>query len=311
MNSQPQFDVLVIGDLFVDLVMSGFTTWPNPGEEAFAERFCREIGGGAAITACGLAKLGSKVDVLGSVGAEDGQWMLERLAACGVATRWVHLSQHQPTAVTVSVSGPRERAFLTYMGANGELPELLRAAATQDRFSHVCHVHLACAPDPTSLSILIEEITRKGCSVSVDAGWHPEWLSNPRVIEALRHVDIFFPNLREASRMTQETDPRRILEVFRTTGFRTVAMKLGVQGAALLSDGSVLFQEPYSVKSVDTTGAGDCFNAGFLSGWLCGDPPQTCLRAGVACGSLSTRSLGGIKGFPSREELDTTICTAK
>ncbi len=77
-------DVLVAGDLFLDLVMSGFESWPLPGEEAFARKFHKEVGGGAAITACGLSKLGLRAGILGSVGKEDGQWMLDQLRARGV-----------------------------------------------------------------------------------------------------------------------------------------------------------------------------------------------------------------------------------
>jgi sugar/nucleoside kinase (ribokinase family) len=311
MKGARQLDVLVIGDLFVELVMSGFPSWPNPGEEAFAERFCREVGGGAAITSCGLAKLGAKVGIFGSVGEEDGRWVLERLAAHGVATSSIHLNHNEPTALTVSVSGPSERAYLTYMGANRGLTGLLQPAALAGELSLARHVHLACAPDPSVVIVLFKTLVGKGSSLSVDIGWHPHWLSDARCREALRSVDIFFPNEREASHMTGETEPRRMLEALRRAGLRTVALKLGAEGAALLWDGKIMFQKSSPVETVDTTGAGDCFDAGFLSAWLEGDGPEKCLRAGTVCGALSTRALGGISGFPSRDELESTICTAK
>ncbi|HWZ25351.1 MAG TPA: carbohydrate kinase family protein, partial [Verrucomicrobiae bacterium] len=111
----------------------------------------------------------------------------------------------------------------------------------------------------------------------------------------------------EAALMTGETDPRLILQHFGKMGVRTVALKLGPAGGALLSDGTITFCEPIMIQSLDTTGAGDCFDAGFLYAWLRGDNPQNCLKAGTICGALSTRCLGGIDGFPTVAELDAQL----
>jgi ribokinase len=308
MSAPRPLDVMVVGDLFAELVMSGFASWPaRAGEELFAERFCREIGGGAAITACGLAKLGAKVGVVGVVGETDGQWLIDRLETRGVNTSAIQRSSREPTAVTVSISSATDRTFLTYMGANRELPATLQQIASHGEFAKARHVHLAFAPEPAEAGNLFMELVALGCTLSVDVGWHPEWLSNTGSREALRNVNIFFPNEREAALMTGETEPRRILQAFKKMGLRTVALKLGQAGAGLLCDGTITFCEPITVQSVDTTGAGDCFDAGFLYAWLRGDKPQNCLKAGTVCGALSTRCLGGIAGFPTIAEMDAQI----
>ena len=90
-------------------------------------------------------------------------------------------------------------------------------------------------------------------------------------------------------------------------GVRNVALKLGERGAALLWDGEIFHCPPHKVKAVDTTGAGDCFDAGFICGWLHGLEPDRCLRVGAICGALSTRGLGGIASFPSKEELEREL----
>ena len=308
MSAPRPLDVMVVGDLFAELVMSGFSSWPGrAGEELFAERFCRESGGGAAITACGLAKLGGKVGVVGVVGETDGQWLIDRLETRGVNTSAIQRSSREPTAVTVSISSATDRTFLTYMGANRELPAMLREVASRGVFAKVRHVHLAFAPEPAEAGNIFKELIAQGCTLSVDIGWHPEWLSDRHSREALRSVNIFFPNEREAALMTGETEPRRILQAFKKMGLRTVALKLGQAGAGLLCDGTITFCEPITVHSVDTTGAGDCFDAGFLYAWLRGDEPQNCLKAGTICGALSTRCLGGIAGFPTVAEMDAQI----
>jgi sugar/nucleoside kinase (ribokinase family) len=310
-TAERRLDVLVAGDLFLDLVMTGFAFWPGPGEESFAKEFHKEVGGGAAITACCLSKLGLRTLVLGAVGRSDGQWMLDELRLHGVDTSAICMTEAEPTGFTVSVSNARDRSLFTYGGANRELAALMERLADLANETQVRHIHLAHALDPSRAKAAFEAIRDRGCTVSVDVGWHPNWLTDPEATAALKLVDIFFPNEREASRMTGETEKRLILEAFQRMGFRQVALKLGAAGAALLWNGEMMFQESSPIDPVDTTGAGDCFDAGFLYAWLRGLGPKQCLQAGAACGELSVRALGGVAGVPSREELDSILCPVK
>src|SRR5215472_7394095 len=132
-------DIIVAGDLFVDLIMSGFSSWPQVGAEAFAKSLHREVGGGAAISACGLAKLGMKTSVLGVIG-RDGEWIADRLTNFGVDVSHVCIDAIEPTAITVAISTEHERTFLTYRGANLRFLEVLAAFTG---FAKARHVHLA------------------------------------------------------------------------------------------------------------------------------------------------------------------------
>jgi sugar/nucleoside kinase (ribokinase family) len=311
MKSQRSFEVLVAGDLFLDLVMSGFESWPNPGEESFAKEFHKEVGGGAAITACCLSKLGVDTGVLGVVGKSDGQWMLDELRLRGVDVSAIRVTETEPTAFAVAVSSAKDRAFFTYGGANRELVALMKDLPALARQASVRHIHLAHAINPADAKALFQTIRDQGRSLSLDVGWHPEWFSNPQAIASLSLVDIFFPNEREAAEITRENGPHRMLEAFRRMGLPRVALKLGAEGAALLWNGEIIFQKPAPVDAVDTTGAGDCFDAGFLYAYLRAMEPRQCLRAGTACGELSVRALGGVAAVPSKEELESILCTVK
>jgi ribokinase len=311
MTAESRLDVLVAGDLFVDLAMSGFESWPKLGEESFAKKFHKEVGGGAAITACALSKLGLRTGVLGVIGKEVGQWMLGELRRRGVETSWIHSTTAEPAAFTVSVSSTLDRAFLTYSGANRKLSRVLGRLVDIGEQNRVRHIHLGHNVDLLQAKTLFQAILDRGWSLTLDVAWHPEWFADPRAADALKMVDIFFPNEREASEITRETDARRMLEAFQRMGLRRVALKLGAEGAALLWDGEVTFQKPGPTTVVDMTGAGDCFDAGFLYGWLRGMQPSLCLRAGAACGTLSVRAMGGIEGVPSREDLEAILCIAR
>ncbi len=300
---KPHPGVVVAGELFIDLILSGCSEWPQPGKEIFAKNFRREIGGGTAITACGLAKLGLDVALLGVVGNDWGEWMIEELRRRNVETEWVQFDADEPTGFTVIATMPQDRAFLTYDGANRGFEALLLRAANAKQFSGVRHLHLAYAPSLETAAQLFEQVHANGCTFSLDVGWREDWLRDRNALRLLRNVDLFFPNEIEAQSLTEEEEPKKILQAFRLAGVKRVALKLGARGAALLWDGEIALIEAHMVAPLDTTGAGDCFDAGFLYGWLRGETPRTCLQMASICGALSTEEYGGIAGFPTPERL--------
>lgn len=303
MNSAKRYACLTVGDVFLDIVMSGFDAWPKPGEEVFAQSMRREIGGGAAITACGLAKLGARTSILAAINEQDGMWLISRLKERGVHTKFIerHLNPFEATGLTVAVSTREDRTFFTYAGVNQFLKKLLHDPRIQARLASALHIHFALPIDPTLLSILADELHDASCRISVDVGWQKAWLEDERSVEALSKVDLFLPNEREAERMTGQSDPEAMLQSLSAMGLSCVALKLGARGAMLLWDDEIIECPPHPVAPVDATGAGDCFDAGFIYGLLQGESPERCLRMANLCGALSTESLGGIASFPERD----------
>jgi sugar/nucleoside kinase (ribokinase family) len=298
------WDVVVIGEFFIDEIFSGFQALPKLGEEAFARKFRREIGGGAAITASALAKLGLRVAAIGAVGKEDGGWVSDRIASFGVDTAALERNVDEPTGVTISLSTREERAFFSYYGANEHLPRILRQSASQALMGGAQHIHFACAPDIELDAPLFPLLRRRGCRISIDVQSHFSGLTRADNLNILRHCDLFLPNEREAEWISGEAGAHKILRVLRERGLCGVGLKLGGKGAALLWKKRELLVDPHPVETVDTTGAGDCFNAGFIYAWLKGKTPQECLEVANLCGALSTRTLGGLAAFPSVRELD-------
>ena len=296
-------DVVLIGEFFIDEILSGFQVLPKLGEESFARRFHRDVGGGAAITACGLAKLGLNVAVIGAVGKKDGAWVIDRLSTFGVDASKLERHPEEPTALTVSVSTREDRAFFSYYGANVRLPHILRKPETLELMASARHVHFACAPDSELDTPLFASLRRRGVRISIDVQSHVSWLTKPDNFAILRHCDMFFPNEREGEWISGEAGAHRVLRALRDQGLRGVALKLGGKGAALLWNRREYLDDPYPADTIDTTGAGDSFNAGFIYAWLRGDKPETCLKLGNICGALSTRGLGGVATFPTEQEL--------
>ena len=262
----------------MDEILSEFQELPKLGEESFARKFRREVGGGATITACGLAKLGVRVSVLGAVGKEDGGWIITRLNSYGVNCTGLAFHRREPTGLTVSVSTREDRAFFSYYGANRSLHKVLAKPETLKTIQEADHVHFACALDSKLDEALIVGLRHCRCRVSIDVQSHVSWLTRPESLNILRNCDVFFPNEREAEWIAGEIGTHKILRSLRDKGLRGVGLKLGGKGAALLWRKREFLADPFPVKTLDTTGAGDCFNAGFIYAWLRGERPQRCLR---------------------------------
>src|SRR5215469_4456521 len=121
-------DVAVVGEIYVDHVFTGFAGWPRPGEEAFATHYTREVGGGAAITACALARLGRSVNLIGAIGADDASWIEDRLRAFNVSGAGLTKGEGS-SGVTLSVSVRDERSFFSHVGENKKLQAALQSDA--------------------------------------------------------------------------------------------------------------------------------------------------------------------------------------
>jgi sugar/nucleoside kinase (ribokinase family) len=298
-----RWDVALFGDSFVNHVLSGFPRWPQPGEEAFAQNYRREGGGGAVNMACGLARLGHKSALFSIAGHDDGDWLIQRIQDFGADTSEV-VRGDLPTGITVSVSAPEERAFFTYRGVNAALDTLFSDPAVAERLAQSQHVHFAFAPQRQAAITVFEKLRGAGCAVSLDTGWHEDWLRDRSNLELIRRTSVFFPNEREAQAITGTTDPSQMLDFFAQHGANCVAIKLGRMGAVMVQAGVRYECSGFDVAVVDTTGAGDAFDSGFIHALLDHEPPQRCLEIACLCGALSTRAAGALQALPTREELE-------
>ncbi len=295
-------DVTVVGEIYIDHVFSGFRTWPQPGEEVFTDQYLQEIGGGAANTACGLARLGRSVRLLGVIGAADASWLQSRLDEFGVESGVVAHAGGR-TGVTVSVSTTEDRSFFTYVGANGGLPALLCEGEILEQMQRSRHVHFAMPLDPQTAMRLLPALRSVGCTTSLDVGFQPDWLRDPESLLTCRATDYFFPNEREASILCGG-DASGYLAYAQHNHLPNGVLKLGARGAAMSSGGWRYSVPSPDVTVVDTTGAGDAFDAGFLDAMLDGAGPEVCLRRACLCGALSTRVAGALNGLPSRDQIE-------
>ena len=299
-----EYDVLVIGEINVDLILRAEEITPVFGQEKLVKDCTLTMGSSSVIAACGMARLGLRTAFFGRVGDDEfGRFMLREMAACGVDVSPVVVDPAVKTGITVSLSTPRDRAMLTFLG--GSIDGVEAAEVPADLLARVRHVHVGSFFLQTrlqpGLADLFARARARGVTTSLDVGWdvHERW--DGGLWDVLPHVDVFLPNELEAAHITGlDAVEEALARLARRAS--VVAVKLGAQGAIARRGEEVARAPALPVTVVDTTGAGDSFNAGFLYGFLHGWPLASMLYMGTACGSLSTTRAGGTAGQPTRDE---------
>ena len=298
------FDLLVLGDANPDLVLTGAVEPAFGQAERLVEGAKLTVGGSGAIVAAGAARLGLRVGLCGVVGDDHfGRFLREELERRGVDVGGLVVDEARPTGVTVVLARPNDRAILTHAGTIADLrTELIDPA----RLERARHVHVSSyflqerlAPE---LPALFERVQAHGATTSVDPNWDPAERWDGGLRDLLGHIDVFLPNAVEATRIADvpELDDA-VLALAERAG--VVVAKAGADGAVAAHGELMIRAAPPAVEPLETTGAGDAFDAGYLVSMLAGDPLERSLAIANACGALSTRALGGVDAQPTMEEI--------
>ena len=296
--------LIAVGEFFFDLIFYRLERLPRMGEELFTPNFGLTLGGGAPNTGITAARLGRKVQVatvLGDTALDD--FAIKSLAKDGVGTSLIRRKRGAMGAITVSVSLPKDRFLLTYPGSNVFLEEYVLAPVTRKKLTAAAHVHFGLSPrDWKPYANLLRSLKKAGVTTSWDLGWNPSAVRKPGFRDLFGALDVVFFNRLEALRYANEKSPERAIRKLARPG-QVIVVKLGAKGAMALGPDGLVRSPGIKVNSLDTTGAGDAFNGGFLHAWLDGAEPLDCLRAGNVCGALSTTMPGGNAATPDKAAL--------
>jgi sugar/nucleoside kinase (ribokinase family) len=298
-------DVVVVGELNADLVLTGLTSLPAYGEVRLAKDMRFALGSSSAIFACNLARLGVKVGFVGKLGADEtGNFLLRSLRDRGVDTSQIIQSPAGRTGICVVMSFPHDYAMASYPGIRETfcLDEVNLDYVKTAKHLHMSSFYLQPALRPGCVE-LFRTAKEAGLTTSLDPDVDPSGKWNGGMREVLRYVDVFLPNEQEAAKVSGETDIEGALHSL-TRLSKTVVIKRGAKGVLTKWAARSVEAPAFSVHPVDTTGAGDSFNAGFINQFTQGAPTVDCVAWGNACGALSRRALGGTEGFPTRSEVE-------
>ncbi len=299
-----ELDLLVLGEANVDLIMRAADPMPVYNQEKLVDDLTLTIGGSASIFACQAARLGLRTALASVVGEDDfGGYMLRALAEKGVDTAYIHRTNRLKTGATLSLTNSADRALLTYPGTIAALDGTLIEPQWLERARHVHVASYFLQPRlAPALPALLAAARRAGATVSLDTGWDPANRWDGGLAACLEQVDIFLPNGAEAISTSGLDSVERALDRL-AERIPVVVIKLGGEGAIARRGQEVARAEAIAVQVVDTTGAGDSFDAGFVYAYMQGLSLAECLEYGILCGSLSTRAAGGTGSQATREEV--------
>lgn len=293
------------GEFYFDFIFYRLPRLPRLGEEFVTRNFALTLGGGAVISALVAARLGRRAELVSVVGNTPlDRFALEELRQGGVGARGTRQVLGTTTGLTVSVSLRKDRYFLTHRGANLQLESYLDSAPARRQLRRARHVHFALTPKRWSpFRSTVKALRGAGVTTSWDLGWNPAAARQPGFRKVYRMLDVVFFNRDEALRYSRARTAEAALARLAHPG-QCVVVKLGAVGAIAQSpDGRRVRARGLRVRAIETTGAGDAFNGGFLDAWLSRADLADCLRAGNYCGALSTTSPGGSAGVPTRAVL--------
>ena len=299
------FDLIVLGDVNPDLILRGGDVVPAFGQ---AERLVDEatftIGGSGAITACAAARPNRSSPTTAQIATRSpSRAMLEQLAARGVDVAGVAVDAHRPTGVTVVLSAGDDRAILTSPGTIGDLR---RELLDDELLTSARHVHVASyflqRRLVADLPDLFTAVRAAGASTSVDPNWDPSEAWDGGLLDLLRVTVVFLPNAMEATRLARTSDLETAARALADRG-DVVVVKDGPHGALAAVGGDLTRAPAPDLRPVDTTGAGDAFDAGLIAGLLAGRDLTGALRIANVAGALTTQTPGGVDGLPTMDEV--------
>lgn len=301
-----QYDITALGELNIDLILNDIQGFPEIGKEIIAENCTMTLGSSTAIFAANAAALGSKVAFLGLVGTDDfGDFIERSLRERGVDTGLLLRTGKYNSGITVCMSYEQDRANVTFPGSMNYLG--LEQVKQLD-FSCTGHVHISSLFLQEQLRRdivpILRHIKEGGATVSLDTQWDPAEKWEAPWDEVLSLVDVFMPNAQELQALTGKGSLEEAIEAV-SGKVRTMVVKNGSHGSILIS-GSIRREIPalLNPQPVDCIGAGDSFNAGFVSAFVKGKSLPDCQDCGNLTGAISTTAAGGTGAFSSPEAIE-------
>ncbi len=304
MNSK-NMDVIVIGELNVDLILNNIDSFPEMGKEKLAHKMDLVLGSSSAIFASNLSSLGAKVGFIGKIGNDIfGNLVKESLKSKNVQIGLLKIDDKLKTGATIVLNFDEDRAMVTHPGA---MEHLTIDDINPEDLAKSKHLHVSSVFLQPGIKNNIVEIFRmakeKGLTTSLDPQWDPAEKWDLDLENLLSFVDVFIPNEEEIKHLTGKQNVNDAIDML--NGFaNTIVVKMGSKGSVSLRKGQLNMEPAFLNKNVvDAIGAGDSFDAGFIYMFVQGKELKECQRFGNLMGALNTTAAGGTAAFTNFSEI--------
>lgn len=299
MMQKNKFDVLVAGELNIDLILDKLDQFPVIGKEIMAAEMIYTLGSSSAIFASNLSTMGISVTYCGCIGSDNfGDKILDDLNSKKVNTQNIVRSKTSGTGITVVFNFDQDRAMITYPGA---MNELTASAITNDMLSQSQHLHVSSVFLQPSLKPGLVDLFKRakhlGMTTSLDPQWDPKEEWDCDWDNLLPLVDVFLPNIEELKNITQKKSEADAIDLIKNSA-NIIVIKKGTEGVTIISRDDFFYQPAFINNDfADAIGAGDSFDAGFISWFLQKKSLKECAKHGAVCGAINTTQKGGTTAF--------------
>jgi sugar/nucleoside kinase (ribokinase family) len=298
-------EVIVIGELNVDIIMNQIGGFPEMGKEILSGSMNVTLGSSSAIFASNLSTLGTSVAFIGKIGKDSfASTVLTSLNLKDVDTSHIIQTENLNTGATIVLNYDQDRAMVTYPGAMEklELGDIDFGFLSTARHLHFSSIFLQPGISK-NLPALFTKAKELGLTTSLDPQWDPSEKWEVNLAELLPVLDVFLPNMAEFQLLTGTKSLSEGIRVIKEVAPKlTLVVKDGSNGAYGWKEGKLVHQPAYlNSDVVDCIGAGDSFNAGFINAFISGAPIEKCLISGAVTGSISTTKAGGTGAFENIE----------
>lgn len=294
------FDVIVVGELNIDLILNRIDSFPEMGKEKLAQDMDIILGSSSAICASNLSSLGAKVAFLGKIGTDSfGDLVIESLQSKGVNTEMIIRDPELATGATIILNFGEDRAMVTHPGA---MDHLTIKDISEDSLKRARHLHFSSAfLQPgirNDLAQLFKTARKLGLTTSLDTQWDPAEKWDLDLKNILPSVNVLLPNQKEATFLTASQGIEKALDKFDNYGSEIIAVKMDNQGS-LVRKGlkNTIIPAFLNKDVVDSIGAGDSFNAGFIFKYIQGLDLKECQTFANITGAINTTAAGGTTAF--------------
>lgn len=296
---EKKYDVLVVGELNVDLILDEIGKFPEVGKEVLADKMTLTLGSSSAIFASNISSLGAKVAFIGKIGNDKfGEIVLDSLRDENVDVSLLKIDSQYDTGITIVLNVEEDRANVTYPGA---MNHLTIEDITEEDMLKARHLHFSSyflQPGMwNGLGELFKKAKKLGLTTSFDMQWDPQETWKLNIAEILPNVDIFLPNEKELMFLTGKDNLKDAIESIKEYT-NILVIKRGNKGSMVHCNDQLLDLPPFlNEQVVDAIGAGDSFNAGFIYMFINGNSIPECQKFGNLTGAVSTTAAGGTNAF--------------
>jgi len=301
-------DIACLGIMVADAIGRPIDTIPEKARLQLFDQMELHTGGCAINTGIAMAKLGNDVTVIGKVGADGfGDFIVNEIEKSGASAAGVVRAADTSTAFTfIMVSSDGERRFLHTMGANAtfDIDDVDMAIVAQSKMLHVAGSYLMSTFDGEQTTEVLRRAKEADVTTSLDTAYNDrteDWLGMMK--PSLPYLDIFVPSIEEAEQISGCDTAEDMALFFRDNGVKIAGVKMGREGCYVLSDDGEVRFPIYEVETIDSSGAGDSWYAGFLTGLLKGWCVERAAKFGNATAAHCVQAIGCTAGVKSFDEI--------